>query len=148
MLNFLLVTTSFTSASGLECPSPPNARVERELRVEDANWARANAEGRTDVMKRLLHPEAVIVSGAGLLRSRDEEIEEIRPRPNLTVEYFRTEEVSIKMCGPIAIVVGLARWRIASQDRAMDHVRRYTSIYTRQDSRWQMIHLQVSGRMN
>lgn len=148
MLTYWLASLAVAGSVGASnCPRAPTVQEERAVRAADAVWARANASGDIEAIQRLFHPALIVVSGAGAIRTRDQELDEIRPNPAMTTHFFRTDDVSVRMCGAAALVVGHARWRITYQGRDIDHSRRYTSIYSRRNGLWQMMHLQVSGRM-
>jgi len=114
------------------------------VRSLDSLWARSCAVHDTASALRLFDSTIVIASGQGTLKSRDQELGDIRSQPGLAMEYFRTSEVIVRMHRDAAVVTGIAQWAFTFNGRQQDARRRYTATYARGGPLgWRMIALHI-----
>ncbi|HJQ63377.1 MAG TPA: peptidoglycan DD-metalloendopeptidase family protein, partial [Burkholderiales bacterium] len=85
-----------------------------------------------------------ITSATGAVKTREQEIADVRPSPGLTMNYFRTEDVAIHVYADTAVVVGNAQWEFTTGGQMRTLRRRYSARYTRGGSlAWRMVELHL-----
>lgn len=114
------------------------------VRALDAGWARAYATHDTAFALALFAQDIRITSATGALKTREQEIADVRPAPGLTINYFRTEDVAIHLYADTAAVVGNAQWESTTGGQARTLRRRYSARYTRGGQLgWRMVELHL-----
>lgn len=124
--------------------SAQTSNAEKEVFAANKAWADAQAKGDLDALDKIFHNDLIVTSGNGTLRDKKGELADQKPTPDFKVHFFNTEDVRVKVYDKTAIVTGHAKWRVNYQNRDLDHERRYTSVYVKEDGRWQMVALQVT----
>jgi ketosteroid isomerase-like protein len=115
-----------------------------QLAALDARWARAYVVHDTTFALELFHEAVVVTSSNGRVKSRDEELADIRSTPGLVVHDFKTTDVRIRVHGATGVVTGLAEWSFTMSDRTSHMRRRYTATYARGGPhKWQMVALHL-----
>ncbi len=110
----------------------------------DAAWAYAYKANDTTFAKRLFAANLVVTSASGNLKDREGELADVRPSPDIEVEYFRTDSVVVRVHGTAAVVTGIAEWRMVYRGQQSTNRRRYTAVYARGGPlRWRMVALHM-----
>jgi hypothetical protein len=111
----------------------------------DSRWAYAYTSHDTVFAKRLFANTIVVTSMNGALKDKEGELNDIRPAPDLKMDYFRTDSVVVRLHGSTtAVVTGVAEWRFTYRGQTSTNRRRYTAVYMRGGPlRWQMIALHL-----
>lgn len=120
------------------------SKTERQIIALDREWADAIARGDVATIDRLFADDLIVTSGSGEVRSKAQEMDDLKPNPDITTYFFKTEDVRARVYKDAAVVTGLARWRIRYQGRDIDHQRRYTSVFIKQQGRWRIVAQQFS----
>ena len=111
----------------------------------DSAWARSYAVHDTALAMALFAPELLIVGGNGSMKSRDRELQDIRPQEGLHMHFFRTSHVIIECYAAACVVVGVAEWEFEYNGRVDRTRRRYSATWVRGGSLgWQMASLHIS----
>jgi ketosteroid isomerase-like protein len=126
--------------------SSASAQTPSELvRVLDSAWARSYATHDTAFAQALFATELAVTSGAGAVKTREEELADVRPSTGLQMHFFRTKDVDVRMYPGTAIVIGLAEWEFEMGGQTRNFRRRYTAVYVRGGSLgWRMVALHLS----
>jgi len=111
----------------------------------DSAWANSYATHDTVLARAILAEDIAITATNGSLKSREDEIGDVRPSPGFTVDYFRSRDANVRMFGgQSAIVTGLLEWSTRDSDRANIVRRRYTAVYVRGGPLgWKMVALHI-----
>lgn len=110
----------------------------------DSGWAYAYKSHDTTFAKRLFAADLVVTSANGTLKDREQELNDVRPSPDLVMDYFRTDSVRVRVHGNAAIVTGVAEWRFVYRGQSTTNRRRYTAVYARGGPlRWRMVALHM-----
>lgn len=107
------------------------ANAESEVRALDAGWARSYQVHDTAYAISLFDDDIVITATNGSLKNKSGELGDIRPNPNLKMDYFRTRDVKVRVMQGAAVVTGLAEWSFTFNARPSQVARRYTAVYER-----------------
>ena len=145
-LCFALILALAFAVCGQEKKSG-RAKMSREAEAVialDHAWANAQAQGDAAAMERLLSDDLIITSSTGTLRGKAEELNNLKPDPDLKTYFFKTDETRVRVYGSAAVLTGRARWRINYKGRDIDNEMRYTSVYAKEQGRWRMVALQLT----
>ena len=126
-------------------PGAAGAQAARDsVRALDSAWARSYATYDTITARALFAPELIVTSGNGRLKTREGELNDVRPSPSIAIHYFRTEGADVRCYPGACVVAGLAQWEWVSGGRTTVTRRRYTATYVRGGSLgWQMLALHI-----
>jgi ketosteroid isomerase-like protein len=115
------------------------------VRQLDSAWARTYAVHDTVLARSLLADDIVITSTNGTLKTREQEIADVRPAAGLKMDYFRTVDAQVRVfADQSAVVTGLAEWSFQMNGRTNAVRRRYTSVYVRGGPLgWKMVALHI-----
>lgn len=118
--------------------------VADSVRALDSAWARSYATHDTAFAQALFAAELTATSGGGIVKTRDVELADVRPTPGLTMHFFRTKDVDVRVYPGAAVVIGLAEWEFAMGGETRGLRRRYTAVYVRGGSLgWHMVALHL-----
>jgi ketosteroid isomerase-like protein len=110
----------------------------------DSRWAYAYTSHDTTFAKRLFANDLVVTSMAGTLKDKEGELNDVRPAPDVKMEYFKTDSVRVRVYGNAAVVTGVAEWRFTYHAQVSTNRRRYTAVYTRGGPLgWRMVGLHL-----
>jgi len=111
------------------------------------SWADAELRGDTDVLGEILTGDFVAVGPRGFMLSREEWLSR-HDSGSLTYESFEWDEVSIRICGNAAVMIGRQTARGLYQDgdfryEIQDQFRA-TLIFVEEHGRWLLLGLHLS----
>ena len=114
------------------------------LRTMDSLWARTYATHDTTLADQLLADRLVVTSGTGKLKTKEQELADVRPVSGLAMQYFRTLDVRTEVYPQTGIVTGLAEWAFTYNGQERSMRRRYTAVYVRGGALgWMLVALQI-----
>ena len=117
------------------------------VRRLDSLWASTYATHDTTTALKLMGERFIMTSTDGSQKGRDKELHDVRAVPDMTVDYFRTADVSVYGYPSAVVVTGRLEWRTSSGGRSRDVARRYTATWVPGGPLgWQLVALQV-GRV-
>ncbi len=118
------------------------------IRTLDRGWGNSYATHDTVYARALFADDFSVLSGNGSIKSRETELADVRATPGLTMDYFRTSDVDVRVHGSGTFVTGIAEWKFAYNGRSNTLRRRYTALYLRGGPLgWRMIalHMRPAG---
>lgn len=125
----------FASTSGAQS-------VTSQLLAIDSAWTRSYATHDTALAIRVMAPEIVITATNGSTKDRAKELEDVKPYPGMTVNYFRS--ANVKVVERAAVVIGTLEWETVSNGRTSPVRRKYTATYAKGGPLgWQMVALHI-----
>jgi len=150
----------FTDTAGLRWIAPPRLLGIVPCRSEttkssadsraailrlDSAWARSYATNDTVLARAVFAEDIVITSTTGAVKTREDEIGDVRPSPGFKMDYFRTRDPLVRIYGSqTAIVTGLAEWRFENNGKPAEIRRRYTAVYVPGGPLgWKMVSLHI-----
>jgi ketosteroid isomerase-like protein len=101
------------------------------IRGLDSAWARAYAIHDTSLALGLFGDDLVVTGATGRLKTKGEELADIRPTPGLQMHFFRTTGVEAGASGNRAWVHGIAEWQFTFNQRTSDYRLQYAAVYER-----------------
>jgi beta-lactamase class D len=142
MKNSLILIVSIFLLS-ISCPAQGD-KIERQILALDRAWADAMVRGDMKSLENLFSDDLMVTSGDGATRGKKEELENVRPDPDLKTYFFDTDDLRVRVYGAAAVLTGRAKWRINYKGKDYDNERRYTSVYARENGIWRMVALQIT----
>lgn len=119
----------------LRAQDSPDAVAIRGL---EAKWAEAYKERRFDVLSSLLADDFVITCEDGSVYSKVGLISQTA-QPNMHVEISEFSDLKIKVHGDMAVVTGNYHERGESGTKHYEYNDRFTDVWTKSQSRWQLM---------
>ena len=117
-----------------------------QIRALDSIWARSYFTHDTIAAKSVLSADIFITATNGSFKNRDAELNDVREYPGMTVNYFRTTDVTVRTYQGSAAVTGQLEWETTAGGRASATRRRYTAVYAPGGPRgWQMVVLHIGA---
>ena len=101
------------------------------IRRLDSLWARMYQTHDTVTADKLYADDLVFTATQGNLKTKAQEMADVRPYPGTTVDYFRTASADVRIYGSTAVVTGQAEWKTTSGANSSEVRRRYTMVYAR-----------------
>ena len=150
LLILMFVASSWAGAASGQAQGGRDRKASKDeaaVLAADRAWADAVARGDVPTLEKLFADEYVIVSANGELKNKRQELDNLRPAPDITTHYFRTEDVAARVYTDAAVVRGRAVWKVNFRGRELDNNRRYTSTYVKRQGRWLLVAQQISGNI-
>lgn len=131
----------------LTATSPLSAQTPLDtLRMLDGLWARAYATHDTTLAMSLFDPDLIVTSSNGTRKTREKELDDVRPFPGLAMHYFHTDDVAVRLFGDAGVVVGVAKWEFSLNNKVSAIRKSYTATYVRGGSfGWRMVGLHLGN---
>jgi uncharacterized protein (TIGR02246 family) len=122
----------------------PQSKAEREVSDTVKQWAASIVSRDMNALAKILADDVVITDYNGKVRGKKEELEILKPSPDVKTISVENEDVNIKVRGKTAIVTALTimLFNIGSRDTAVSM--RYTAVFVKRERRWQIVALQTS----
>ena len=119
-------------------------KTEQQILALNREWADAMVRGDMKALENLFSDDLIVTSGNGTVRGKKEELEDVRPNPDLKTYFFNTEDVRVRVYKNAAVVTGHAKWRINYKGKDIDNERRYISVYAKENGQWRMVAMQLT----
>jgi len=124
-------------------PAASNAQ-QLTLRGADSLWARNYARNDTATAAKLMADDFAMTSSNGRVKTKSEEMADVRATPGLIDHYFRTRDVTAEELGNTGLVAGTAEWSYTANGRRTDVSRAYNAVYRRGGALgWQLVALYI-----
>jgi ketosteroid isomerase-like protein len=122
----------------------PQSKAEREISDTVKRWAGSIVSRDMDALGKILADDIVITDYNGKVRGKKEELEILKPSPDVKTISVENEDVKIQIHGKTAVVTALTimLFNIGGRDTAMSM--RYTAVFVKRDGRWQIVALQTA----
>lgn len=112
----------------------------------DSLWARSYAINDTATAIQLMADDFFMTATNGAVKNKAAELADVRPSPNLRVQYFRTEQVRTRSYGTTGVVTGIVQWAVEQNGATRTLRRRYTAVYSRGGPLgWQLVTLHMGA---
>jgi ketosteroid isomerase-like protein len=97
-----------------------------------------------DSLEKILADDIVITDYNGKVRGKKEELEILKPSPDVKTISVENEDVKIKIHGKTAVVTALTimLFNVGGRDTAVSM--RYTAVFVKREGRWQIVALQTA----
>lgn len=119
-------------------------KAEQQIMALNREWADAIVRGDVAALDRLFADDMIVTSSSGEVRTKAQEMADLKPGTEITTYFFNTDDVRVRVYKDAAVVTGMARWRVRHQGRDIDNERRYTSVYVKQQGRWRIVAQQLT----
>ena len=133
------------------CASTPRARQpaaspEAAVRSLDSLWASMYARHDTAAAERLYADDLVFTSANGTVKSKADEMRDVRPAPGLVMDFFRTTPTAVRVEADSATVTGTAHWRFTMNGQPREVRRTYEHRYARGGSLgWRIVRVRMGA---
>lgn len=120
------------------------SKAQREVSDTVKQWAASIVSRDMDAMGKILADDIVITDYNGKVRGKKEELEILKPSPDVKTISVENEDLKVKVYGKTAVVTALTvmLFNIGGRDTATSM--RYTAVFVKRDRRWQIVALQTA----
>jgi ketosteroid isomerase-like protein len=124
------------------------SKDEQEVRAAVKGWADAVAARDTKALDRIFSDDLFITAYDGSTRGKKEELEALRPSPDLKTLAVENEDLRVKIYGKSAAITGvvtaIVKMRFESGGKETSVAFRYTAVFVKKDRRYQLTVLQTT----
>ncbi len=115
-----------------------------EVLATVAVWADAVRDRDTKKLEHIFADDMVITAFDGSVRGKKEELEVLKPNPNLRTTSVTNEHVGLKIFGEVAVVTAQTTMEFVVAEKTSRMAMRYTAVFVKRDGRWQIVVLQTA----
>jgi len=116
----------------------------REIMETLNAWSAAVRDRDAKQLEAIFADDVVITTFDGKVRGKAEEMEAMKPIPNLRTSSVTNEDVGVKVFGDVGVVTALTRMKFVSNGNESSLAMRYTAVFVKRDGRWRIVALQTA----
>lgn len=124
--------------------SPKVNISEREVRAVIKQWADSIVKRDMNALDKILSKDLIVTSFDGTTRGKTEELEVLKPNPNVTTHSVENKDVRIKIYSNTAVVTAVTEMLFVISEKTASSSLRYTAVFVKQNGRWQIVALQTA----
>ena len=133
----------FLSVTVLAQEKPAVSNETKEVFATIVRWSEAFRDRDMKTLEALFADDAVITLSDGRVRGKAEEVEALKPDPNIKTISVVNEDIGVKRFGDVAVVTALTRMDYVAGGKDSSLAMRYTAVFVKKDGRWQIVALQT-----
>lgn len=122
----------------------PQSKAEREVSATVKKWAASIVSRDMDALGKILADDIIITDYNGKTRGKKEELEILKPSPDVKTISVENEDIRVKIYGKTAVVTALTNMVFEIVGKETKSSMRYTAVFVKQGSRWQIVALQIA----
>jgi ketosteroid isomerase-like protein len=107
-------------------------------------WRDAMLVRDMNTLDKIFSDDVIITTFDGSTRGKKEELEAVKPNPDLKTLSIGNKYIRIKVYGQTAVVTALTEMQSSFRGRKMDIFFRFTSVFAKKKGRWRMVALQTT----
>lgn len=116
----------------------------REIMEALNAWAAAVRDRDAKRLEAIFADDVIITTFDGKVRGKAEEMEAMKPNPNLRTSSVTNEDVGVKVFGDVGVVTALTRMKFVSNGAESSFALRYTAVFVKRDGQWRIVALQTA----
>lgn len=129
---------------GAQTVTPDQRKAASDVLATLTKWADAVRDRDMKALDNLFAEELIITTYGGTVRGKKEELDILKPNPNVKTVSVANEDVGIKIFGEVAVVTALTKMQFVINEKETPVAMRYTAVFVKRDARWQMVALQTA----
>ena len=115
--------------------------VEQQLKQVEREWNDAVVRRDVAALERILSDDFMLITAASTVSTKAQLIDTIKS-PDLVIEPFDTQDVSVRVYGDTAVVTGRFTQKGSYKGKAFSNQFRYTDVYVKRALGWQAVSAQ------
>ncbi len=115
-----------------------------EVMAVVSKWAEAVRDRDAKALEAIFDDEVIITTYEGKTRGKAEEMEVMKPNPNVKFSSVANEDVGVKVFGETAVVTALTKMKMVASGKESSFALRYTAVFVKKDGNWRMVALQTA----
>ena len=128
----------------MEKPAKQNSKSEQEVLKLSKEYDEATRRGDSSVLERLLADEYLYISSNGSVFNKADAVN-FAKSGEAKLEFGQSDDVRARGFGDTVVVTGRWTARGTNKGKSFSDVDRYTSVYVKRNSRWQIVSDHVSS---
>jgi len=141
----LAAVFAFCDPAHAQVVTPEQQKSAGEVMAAITAWADAVRDRDMKALDRLFADDLVITTYDGGTRGKKEELEVLKPDPNVRTVSVANEDVAVKLFGDVSVVTALAKMQFVLKAKDTAVALRYTAVFVKRDGRWQLVALQSAS---
>jgi len=133
-----LILTTFTILSA------QTNKAEKEVRAVVKQWADSIVNRDMNALGAILSDDLIVTAFDGTTRGKREEIEILKPNPNVKTVSVENEDLRMKIYGKTVVVTAITKMTFVVSEKTATNAFRYTAVFVKQKGRWQIVALQTA----
>lgn len=146
MRGLLLASVLLLAASAAAGQTLPETGSKRgqEVVATVAKWAEAVRDRDARALDAIFDDDVIITTHDGRVRGKAEEMEAMKPNPNMRTTAVANDDVALKLFGDVAVVTAVTRMKtVIGNARESIVSLRYTAVFVKKDGSWRIVALQT-----
>ncbi|CAN5457166.1 hypothetical protein BH18ACI3_BH18ACI3_06800 [soil metagenome] len=122
----------------------PKTEEGREVFAVITKWADAVRSRDMKALDSLFEEGLIITTADGKTRGKKEELELLKPNPEIRTVSIRNEDVKVRVFGEAAVATGLNKMQLVNAGKDVNLAFRYTAVFVKKEGRWQLAALHTA----
>ena len=118
-------------------------QVEQEVRQREIRRFEAMVRGDVAALEDILSEDLTYTHATGVFETKAEFIAKLKSGQT-KYESFTPEDMLVRIYGTTAVVTGMARVKVQAKGEHLNFQLRFTDIYVKKDTHWQMVAWQAT----
>ncbi len=140
----ILFTIGICSSAAFSQAPAASSNNAKEVFATIVKWADAVRDRDMKVLGELFADDLIVTSHDGKTRGKKEELEVLRPDPNVKTLSVANDDIGVRVFGEVAVVTALTRMQFVIGGKEVPVAMRYTAVFVKKDGRWQIVALQTA----
>ena len=120
------------------------SRAERGVKEVELKYSEAIKQQDTVALNEILADDFVAISSRGEVRTKRQETDDIKGSSDFQLVGFELDDLKVRVFRDTAVVTGRSTLRIIYKGQNNTSQFRYTRVYTRRKSGWQVVAQQLT----
>lgn len=130
--------------AGFTSVSAQTSKAEKEVRAVVKQWADSIVNRDMNALGAILSDDLIVTAFDGATRGKREELEILKPNPNVKTVSVENENLRVKIYGKTAVVTAVTKMVFVVSEKTATNAFRYTAVFVKQKGRWQIVALQTA----
>ena len=132
LVGFLLLSVSPALAQA-------DGKAEQEIRAMEKLWNESRVRADVAALDRLLADGWTVTHGDGTINTKAEYLADLKSGDRKFFADVKQDDFAVRIYGDTAVAAGLSDSKVAYKGKPSGGALRFTRVYVKRDSRWQMI---------
>ena len=135
----------FAFSAGAQQPvTAEQKKAAGEVMAVVSRWAEAVRDRDAKTLDAIFDNEVIVTTYDGKTRGKSEEMEAMKPNPNMRFASVENEDVAVRIFGDTAVVTALTKMKMVASGKESSFALRYTAVFVKRDGNWRIVALQTA----
>ena len=140
-----LMIATFSAVGAAQRPATAEEKkAAGEVMAVLSKWGEAVRVRDGKALAAIFDDEVIITTDDGKTRGKTDEMEAMKPDPNMRFSSVTNEDVGVKVFGDVAVVTALAKMKMVASGKESALALRYTAVFVNRNGNWRIVALQTA----